>query len=59
MTSGAMETNVRAFETHEPNYADRPARLFFIFEAHSPQEIAGACGGGNRALPVGGQDSEL
>jgi hypothetical protein len=40
LVSGALETSVRALETCEPSCTSRPARLFFMLEAHDPQGTA-------------------
>jgi hypothetical protein len=41
LTLGALETCVCAMGTCEPSCTGRPARLFFMFEARSPQETTG------------------
>jgi hypothetical protein len=41
LTSGALETCVRALGTYVPSYTGRPARLLFMLEAHGPQGATG------------------
>jgi hypothetical protein len=36
LMSDALKTCVRALRTCVPSYTGRPARLFFMLEAHSP-----------------------
>jgi hypothetical protein len=41
LTSGTLETRLRALETREPNCIGRPARFFFMLEARGPQGTIG------------------
>jgi hypothetical protein len=41
LTSGAIETCVRALETCVPSCTGRPTRLFFMLEARGPQGAMG------------------
>jgi hypothetical protein len=36
LTSGVLETCMRALETRGPSCIDRPGRLFFVLVAHGP-----------------------
>jgi hypothetical protein len=40
LMSNALETCARALGTGEPYCTGRPARLFFMLEAHDPQGTA-------------------
>jgi hypothetical protein len=52
LTSDALKTCMHGLKTHEPICIGRPARFFFMLEAHSPQGPIGHVAA-SEPLPLG------